>query len=71
MILQTARLGSLANSVNGFYDPDLIPESTKIFWVIAAGDVYYVDACTGEYLGSNTVEEVNDIRKEAQYTPVS
>lgn len=71
MVLQFARLGSLYDGLNGFYNPDLIPETTGIFWLIVAGDAYYVDACTGEYLGSNTVEEVNDIRKEAQYTPVS
>lgn len=71
MILQTARLGSLAGVYNDFYDTEFIPDSTKIFWSIWAGDIYYVDACTGEYLGSNTVEEVNEIRKEAQYTPVS
>ena len=37
--LQTARLASLADNINGFFDPALIPESTKIFWLIRAGDV--------------------------------
>lgn len=34
--------------------PEFIPESTKLFWVIydGHGDMYYIDANTGEYLGS-------------------
>jgi hypothetical protein len=69
MALQTARLGSLAGNTNAFFDPELIPESTKIFWLILAGDIYYIDACTGEYLGSNTSDQFNDIRKKPSTSP--
>ncbi len=69
IVLRTARLASIADNINGFYDPELIPESTKLFWLIGAGDVYYIDACTGEYLGSNTWEQINDMRKKQSTSP--
>lgn len=69
MVLQTARLASLADNINGFFDPVLIPESTKIFWLIWAEDVYYIDACTGEYLGRDTWEQIDDMRKKPSTSP--
>ncbi len=69
MTLQTSRLGSLADGINGFYDPELIPESTKLFWSIRAGDYYYIDACTGEYLGSYTLEQVSNMKTMPSTSP--
>ena len=69
IVLRTERLASLADNINGFFDPVLIPESTKIFWLIWAEDVYYIDACTGEHLGSDTIEQVNNMRKKPSTSP--
>ena len=52
MSLRSARF-NLQNYENyPFEIYSFIPESTKLCWVIRAGDVYCIDASTGEYLGS-------------------
>ena len=63
MILQTARLASMVDNSNVYFDPKIIPESTKVFWSIEAGDFHYIDACTGEYLGSYTLEQILSMKK--------
>lgn len=69
MFMQFALLGFLAGERYHFYDPEFISESTTLFWLIMAGDIYYVDACTGEYLGSYTVEQLIDLRQQQSTSP--
>ena len=49
------RIASSDNDNIPFKVYEFIPESTKLFWVIKSGSYrYYIDACTGEYLGKYT-----------------
>jgi len=59
MSLQIARSDNedAAFIVHGF-----IPNSTKLFWVIKSDSYrYYIDACTGEYLGKYTSEQLRNM----------
>ncbi len=59
--LYTARLNVLDSKQNLYKIPEFIPESNKLYWAICAGDIYYIDACTGEYLGSCTVMQLDSM----------
>lgn len=53
MRLQTTDLEAI-DIVPNFENPEFIPKSAKLFWAIRDEnwDIYYIDACTGDYLGN-------------------
>lgn len=59
--IYTARLNVLDSKQNLYKIPEFISESTKLYWVIYAKDVYYIDACTGEYIGSCTIRQLDNM----------
>lgn len=69
--LRAARLGDLGNGRSNLYDPVWIPESTNLFWIIRAEDAHYIDAATGEYLGSDTAWTVSQILRAQRNSPKS